>query len=176
MIIKKETECEECEGKGYIVEHPTADGGPNDSKPIAKDCPICDGKGTIPYLAGKTIAIDFDGVLARYEKWEGIYKHGHYIEGSIDLIESLLDAGAEVFLYTTRMNTDVNRGYTIEELRKALQSWLRSEKFPIGLQIYTKPGKPIADLYIDDRAYYHPTNDKWFDDEIEQVFDRLKED
>ena len=121
----------------------------------------------------KVVAIDFDGVLSYYEGWRGIDDLGQYIPGAIDLCQQLIDAGYEVWIYTTRLNTEVNKGFTVQELRGKVAKFLNDEKFPVEVQIWDLPGKPIADMYIDDRAYRHTTNASWFQDEIDEVLSIL---
>ena len=168
MELKKE--CEICDGRGwYDGWDPNDDGGGG-----RYECEVCNGTGEVGILMGKVVAIDFDGVISHFERWKGIDDMGFDTLNARELIEELIEAGAEVYIYTTRMNTDVNKGHTIQELRERIAEYLKYHKYPrYGLHIYDKPGKPLADLYIDDRAYHHDTNATWYDDEIERVIKRL---
>lgn len=167
--------CEECDGeKGYWAS-PDANGGINECMHDTwEDCPVCDGEGYYGKLKGKVVAIDFDGVISAYDGWKGIDDLGCDSLGADTIIQELIDRGAEVWVYSCRLSEDLNKGHTIQELRKKLADWLNFNKYPVELQIWDMPGKPIADLYIDDRAYHHTTNATWYPDEIETVIKRLE--
>lgn len=122
----------------------------------------------------KMIPIDFDGVLSRYDKWNGIDDTGFVIPGAVDMVDRLIEAGYDVTVWTTRMNPEVNKGYQVQQLRKPLAKFLSQEGFNEAISIYDMPGKPIAPLYIDDRAYNHTTNATWFEDEILEILKILE--
>ena len=98
------------------------------------------------------IAIDLDGVLAHYEKWDGIESIGDPLPGAQDLVKGLIDSGCEVWIFTTRMSKAVNSSYSVRELQNNIQDWLIKHDFPMETLIWTGHGKMIADFYIDDRA------------------------
>jgi hypothetical protein len=172
-IYEFEKCCEECNGKGwYSGYNPNSETGFPET---ACECEHCDGEGTVGKYKGKIVCIDFDGVMAEYKKWKGIDHQGEPLCGIYNLIEQLIDGEAEVWVFTTRLNEYVNKGHTIQELRHYIAKWLNENRFPEEIQIWDMPGKPIADLYIDDRAHYHKTNDQWYQDEINEVLKRLEE-
>ncbi len=98
----------------------------------------------------KTIAVDLDGVLAEYNGWEGIRRIGAPINGAKQFVEKLAALG-DVLIFTTRCNPAVNKGTSIEDLRKIVAAWLKRHEIPYH-DIYVGFGKPIASAYIDDRA------------------------
>ena len=171
--------CVECEGEGGYIASPTADDGPNDGKDVWEECQYCNGRGYNGKLKGKIVAIDFDGVIASYDGWKGIDEHGNDCLGADILIHELIDKEAMVWIFSTRLNPQVNKGYKVPELRGKLWSFFRRNKNypkydPDHFDIWDFRGKPIADLYIDDRAYHHQTNATWYPDEIEEVMKRLE--
>lgn len=96
------------------------------------------------------IALDFDGVLNSYKS--GFVAVADIpdppVEGSFEAIKEYLDSGLKVYIYSTRNEW--------EEGRKAIKNWFLEH----GLEQETVDkleivsGKPIAKLYIDDRAWH----------------------
>jgi len=95
------------------------------------------------------IAIDFDGVI-------NSYKSGFVaidvipdppVPGSFDFIKEMVDAGYSVSIYSTRGQS--------ESGRLGIEKWL--EKYSMSPELIKKldiaKTKPIAKLYIDDRAW-----------------------
>ncbi len=140
----------------------------------------------------QTVVFDLDGTLARYDGWKGVDIIGEPFYGAVDLIRRLLNSGIKVWIYTTRTNTDVNdvqaEGFHCEEgkeaefLRKIVRDWLKVWGFPLisdNFDVYIGPGKPIASIYVDDKAYmcdparYGRDLDAFLDveDAIKAVFD-----
>lgn len=93
----------------------------------------------------KTIAFDFDGVLAHYDGWRGHNHLGKPIPGMKDLLWELKESGWTIIIYTTRGNAEI-------------QEWCERRNFPCDYVNFNpdiqgnNPGKPIADIYVDDRA------------------------
>jgi hypothetical protein len=126
----------------------------------------------------KIIAIDLDGTLARYDGWKGLDKIGDPLPGAVEMVNALVREepdGAwdnEVIVFTTRTNPLVN----LEpdwKLRERIEKWLEHWGFSDKIKVYAGPGKPLADLYIDDRAFYHPTNQAWTMREVRAINGRL---
>lgn len=94
----------------------------------------------------RTIAFDFDGVLAQYDGWKGWQHLGEPVPGIKEIIRQLkMDWGCTIIIYTTRGNSEM-----AEWCKKhgILYSYINSNP---GIQ-GNNPGKPIADVYVDDRA------------------------
>lgn len=107
----------------------------------------------------KTICVDVDGTLARYEDWEGLDKIGDPLPGAKEFLERISKYG-EVMIYSTRGSTYSNPGHTPDELLKILEGWLEKHKLKYD-RIYVGHGKPHAAAYIDDRAVAVPKNPDW---------------
>lgn len=89
----------------------------------------------------KTVAIDFDGVLAMYDGWKGEEHLGEPMTGAREFCQRVLDAGYEIALYSTRNAI-------------LLTEWWKRHHFPTGPVHFPLYGsKPQAVVYIDDRAH-----------------------
>lgn len=101
----------------------------------------------------RTVAIDLDGVLAKYQGWRGLDHIGAPYSGAVDFVESLI-ADFDVVIHTARVNPDWKdrEGEDVEQLAERIYKWLRQHSFPEGVKVWTGVGKPIAAVYIDDRA------------------------
>ena len=94
----------------------------------------------------KTIAFDFDGVITKYE---GLFRgHDKVDEPRLEIIEvikRLKEEGYKILIYSTRSN-------------KVLKEYCK--KYEIPVDYFNKnpeyktgnSGKPVASVYIDDRA------------------------
>jgi hypothetical protein len=97
---------------------------------------------------GKTIAVDFDGVIASYDEgYQGVDVFGQPIPGASETLQALKDEGWRVIIYTVRQDTP------------ALYSYLENNQIPFDYINHnpdspesTNRGKPLADVYLDDRA------------------------
>ena len=105
----------------------------------------------------KTVAIDFDGVLADYSKgYQGKDVFGDPIPGADNATKVLKENGWRIIIYTTRPNTE------------ALRHWLKENNITYDF-INENPDQPeeskgcklIADVYIDDRAICFHGHWKW---------------
>ena len=93
----------------------------------------------------RTIAFDFDGVIAKYEGFKGSHDITEPIKEVVDAIVLLKEKGFKILIHSTR-GDDFLRNYC--------------EKFSIPFDYINKrpdrqgenPGKPIAYVYVDDRA------------------------
>lgn len=97
---------------------------------------------------GKTICIDFDGVLSDYSSgYQGEDVFGDMIKGADSATQILKEKGWTVIIYTTRPVTD------------ALKKWLEDNKISYDY-INENPDQPkdsegsklMADIYLDDRG------------------------
>lgn len=103
---------------------------------------------TLRKSAGKTICVDFDGVIADYSQgFQGQDTFGDPLAGAVEALNQLKENGWKVIIFTTRKATPAfkqylkDHGITYDEINE------NSEQ-PKG----ANPGKPIADCYLDDRA------------------------
>lgn len=97
----------------------------------------------------KTVCVDLDGVLAKYDGWKGIDHIGDPIEGAVEFMQKL-DELYKGVIFTTRCNPELNQ-LPVEELSGRVQRWLDDWGFTYD-SIYTGVGKPICIAFIDDRA------------------------
>lgn len=103
----------------------------------------------------KTVCLDFDGVLNNYNGWRGKDHLGEPREGIKDFFEELSKRFDKIIIETTRD-------------RLAVAVWLK--KHGLGkyiINIYDK--KPIATVYIDDRAIRFNGDFKETLDELENI-------
>jgi len=93
----------------------------------------------------KTIAFDLDGVLAKYDGWRGKDHIGDPIPGMRRLLQELQQKGYLIIIYTCR-GTHETQLWADEHLIP--YDWIN-----INGDFWTQNiGKPIADIYVDDRA------------------------
>lgn len=89
-------------------------------------------------MRSKTISIDFDGVIARYDEgYRGLGVFGDIIPGTIEALEQLEADGWQIIICTARKELNRVRQYLIEHA------------IPFR---YVTNEKPSASVYIDDRA------------------------
>jgi len=100
----------------------------------------------------KTVAVDLDGVLAKYDGFKGVGVIGDPIPGAVDFTRKLSKI-ARVLIYTTRTNKQIkdNAAYSSDELVIMIKDYLDKHGFSYD-RIHTGAGKPLAAAYVDDRA------------------------
>lgn len=86
------------------------------------------------------ICVDFDGVLAESE-WPSP-EIGPCIQQGVHILLMAEELGYEVIIYTARPASHEAR----------IWEWLKDEGL-YGLVYDVVTGKPVADLYVDDKAY-----------------------
>src|ERR1700733_12911466 len=97
-----------------------------------------------------TIAVDFDGVIADYEGWEG---EGHIGQQRKDVIEALAQLrkeGWRIIVYSCRAATDI-RAYLVA-------NGVPFDEINTNSARATKGPKPSATVYWDDRAVRYSGN------------------
>lgn len=98
------------------------------------------------------IAVDFDGVIAQYHKWEGIFKTEPPIEGAREFLQQLRDNDYYIYIYSSRTNPDnVPRYGTIYTAAKVIEQYMKDNDLPFDA-VWTKAGKPNVKVFVDDRA------------------------
>lgn len=95
----------------------------------------------------KTICIDFDGVIAQYQEWEGKDKFGAPVPGVQSALKVLKKEGYKIIIFTTREVSDELKAY-LKENNITYDHINENPDQPKD----TNAGKPIADLYVDDRS------------------------
>lgn len=116
----------------------------------------------------KHVAIDFDGTIHNdYDGWRlGGEIYGEPLPGAKESIDKLIELGYYITIYSCRTSQEV-MGNKAKEQEKLLKDWLN--KYNIRWhEVYMGNGKPVAKLYIDDRAWHFTT---W--NHIDQIIERL---
>lgn len=106
-----------------------------------------------------TAAVDLDGTLAKYDGWKGADHFGEALPGARDFLGQL-GKTHRVLIYTTRTKADAPdrpEGATPEAMGAKVADWLKANDLPFD-EVYTGQGKPLAAVYVDDRAVAVPSN------------------
>lgn len=99
-----------------------------------------------------TIAVDFDGVIHRYSRgWADGSIYDDPIPGVAGVLQSFLDAGYEVVVFTTRAHgRTINREFQRGQYDEVV-AYLQQHKIP-HTRVHRDVGKPLCKLLIDDNA------------------------
>lgn len=95
----------------------------------------------------KTVCIDLDGTLVHYEEWQGEEHFGEVLPGASTATKALRKNGWFIIIYTTRSNKSILSNFLSEN--KIEFDAINENPYQPGTAI---GGKPIADVYVDDRA------------------------
>lgn len=95
----------------------------------------------------KTICIDIDGTIVHYTEWIDSEHFGDIIKGAPEATHKLHDEGWYIIIYTTRADNEATKDFLKAHnfYYDALNENPNQPNNAIG-------GKPIADIYVDDRA------------------------
>jgi hypothetical protein len=98
----------------------------------------------------RTIAVDFDGVVAEYDGWQGRGILGQPRPDVIEALHELHEEGWKIVIHTTRGEREVGpylakHGIPHHEINR------NSDYRTLGV-------KPVADVYWDDRAFFYTGN------------------
>ena len=85
----------------------------------------------------KTICIDFDGVIAKYNGWKGPSSFGKPIKGAKEFLKVIKGAGFKIVIFTLR---PINK----------IREWLKKYNF-IKPDLITSSKVPAL-VYVDDRG------------------------
>ena len=113
-----------------------------------------------------TAAFDFDGVIAKYDGWKGVGVFGEPILEVISTMNWLRRHDWKIIIYTTR---------GIHEI----EGFLKEHEVPFdeinrNIDIDTLGTKPVADVYIDDRAILYHGQDRYvLIDDIREFLDKV---
>ena len=92
----------------------------------------------------RTIAVDFDGVIAEYDGWKGTGVLGKPRGDVVEALLALRAEGWKIIIHTTRGEQEV-----VEFLR---EHGIPYDEFNRNSDYHTQGIKPVADIYWDDRA------------------------
>ena len=96
----------------------------------------------------KSICIDLDGVLAKYDGWKGLEHFGDPLPGAIEFTKKMVKT-YRVIIFSSRTHEEKDRD--LGEAVKLVGAWLDRHGFAYD-EIYTGAGKPFASAYVDDRG------------------------
>ncbi|MDR0583272.1 MAG: hypothetical protein LBG57_02840 [Treponema sp.] len=109
----------------------------------------------------KTIAVDFDGVINSYKSgWKGPTETDEPVLSAAEGISGLWNRGYKIIIFSTRANTPEGSDTIREYIRRHTENDLLANSIEITDR------KPIADVYIDDRAIQFTGN---WDETLEQI-------
>lgn len=94
--------------------------------------------------SGRTIAVDFDGVIAHYDGWKGPGVLGSPRPDVVDALRTLRREGWKIVIHTARAEEEIG-GYLARH-QIPHDEINRNSDYPTG------GVKPVADVYWDDRA------------------------
>ena len=98
----------------------------------------------------KTVAINLDGVLAYYTRWNGVVDIGKPIDGAKEFVDRVAKR-YYVLVYTCRTNEKLNK-HPLDYLTKLVEDWLTKHDFNYD-EVWKGQGKPQAIMYVDDRGW-----------------------
>lgn len=104
----------------------------------------------------KTICVDFDGVIAQYDGFKGNDIFGDPIDGVQSAMEVLKKKGFTIIIFTTRTASSKLKKY-LNDNHITYDYINENPDQPKG----SNSGKPIADIYLDDRAICFKGNWKY---------------
>lgn len=109
-------------------------------------------------MSKEHIAFDFDGVLHTYKHWKAVdVIDGEQVVGMKELFQALTSYGYGIKIYTCR---------ALEEKgRQAVEDWLKAHDMLDYVEEITAE-KPIAKVYVDDRAIR-------FDGNVSKLFNEI---
>lgn len=93
----------------------------------------------------RTIAVDFDGVIASYDGWRGPKVLGDPREDVVEALCRLSAEGWKIVVYSTRGEDEIG-GYLARHA-------IPFDEINRNSDYQTKGVKPVADVYWDDRAF-----------------------
>jgi ribonucleotide monophosphatase NagD (HAD superfamily) len=97
------------------------------------------------------IAVDFDGVLHGYSKgWSDGSIYDPPVPGAKEAMKRLKEQGHTLYIFSTRTNPMFKNKDASADQKKAMEAWMGEHDIPFD-KVWTF-GKPMADLFIDDRA------------------------
>jgi len=106
----------------------------------------------------KTVAVDFDGVIAFYDGWRGGYHIGEPNPEGAALLWLFQEAGIRVIIYTCRTNRSKPQEYDYDKVEELIKEWMKKHNLPYDYLCVQMDGKPYADVYVDDKTAYFAPN------------------
>ncbi len=91
-----------------------------------------------------TICVDFDGTICEH-RFPAI---GEPKKNAIEVLKALKKSGCYIVVYSCRCNPELP---DFPKYADEMEAWLKEKDIPYD-RIWKEAGKPIAHVYIDDRA------------------------
>lgn len=110
----------------------------------------------------RVICIDFDGVIAKYDTWQGKGIFGEPLPDARKFIRKLKKEGWKIIVHTTRLEIYLIQKYLVDYGIP----FDHINYNPENIKRYCHPNKPLADVYLDDRAVN-------FDGDWENAYQRI---
>lgn len=109
------------------------------------------------------ICLDLDGTICHSRQGNEDYSEVKPRPKAVEAIQKLKSGGHYIIIYTSRhMETcNSNVGLVVARQAKTLLNWLDKYKIPYDEMWF---GKPLADVYIDDRAFRFTNWEKVLED------------
>jgi len=104
-------------------------------------------KESVAVSDGMMIAIDFDGVISKYDGFIGKGNFGSPVDGVVEALLELKNLGHKILINTTRSEIDEIKDY----LNDYGIPYDYINDSPINKERDLSPAKQCADVYIDDR-------------------------
>lgn len=120
-----------------------------------------------------TVCLDLDGVLAYYDGWISETHIGHPNPEGVKLAKMLRDADMRIIVDTCRLN-HCWEGCDYVASEKLIRQWLKDNDIPFD-ELWTRGGKPFADIYVDDRGVHFPSNVGSAELVFAEIMDRLND-
>jgi len=104
------------------------------------------------------ISVDFDGVICLADKWRGY----DYFNDPLPWVKEFLQQLSNkyyIIIHTCRCNTELNDmpEQSLPLLANKVKYFMNKHSLKYD-EIWCKPGKPISEFYIDDKALWVPKN------------------
>jgi hydroxymethylpyrimidine pyrophosphatase-like HAD family hydrolase len=99
----------------------------------------------------KTVCFDLDGVLASYKEWPEDGSIGDPLPAGVKLLKLCKEAGYKTVLSTCRTHPCHGIENQVKQAH-LITAWLRENGLRGLIDEIDDEGKPIADVYIDDRG------------------------
>lgn len=95
----------------------------------------------------KTICIDIDGTICRYSEWINPHHFGEILPNAQEIINKLHEDGWYIIIFSTRSDKEIIKDFLIRNniYFDSINNNPYQPQNAVG-------GKPLADIYLDDRA------------------------
>lgn len=99
----------------------------------------------------KVAAVDFDGVIHGYsDGWHRGVIYDAPVKGAAEGLKELKQMGYRIIIFSTRTNKMYRKNGEPEQLPQ-MEEYMKKHGL-IYDELWSGPGKPMAQVYIDDRA------------------------